>query len=60
MLCSHSVRDGPRNKSTERGSATRFWRSKPFAFLLRRRKVQEDNNEMPTTSLADGWTIEDA
>ena len=50
MLCSHSVREGPRNKETERGSAVRLHRSQWGPVLRRRRKVQNDKSEIPTTS----------
>src|SRR6476469_10026739 len=50
MLCSHSVRDSPRNRYTERGSAVRDTRSQAVPFFRRRRKVHGASSEIPTTS----------
>src|SRR3712207_4879396 len=50
MLCSHSVRDGPRKRYAERGSATNEARSHLLSVFRLSLNTQGDRREMPTTS----------
>src|SRR5688500_5275034 len=49
MLCSHSSLAGPLSRYAERGSAVSETRSQPVSVARRRRKVQGESSEIPTT-----------
>ena len=51
MLCSHSVRDGPRRRYIDLGSKLSDARSQREPAFRRSRKRQGDSNDTPITSV---------